>query len=405
MGEHGENRRAMLNLIRERQPLSGRQAADGGGMSRSTAKRLIDGLLAEGVVQRVAAPGQPGIRGPRAGNLRLRGDYGWCLGLNVEPERIELCALSLAGDILGLESHPLRDRGSEGTIRQLAEIASGSRDGGRSTTQGRGRLLGIGVAIAGLVDARQGFVYDCFPVPGWEEVPLKERLEEKLGAEPGAPILVEDRVRCMAVAEKRYGVARDLDTFLYVDLGSGVGSCFFLDNRIYRGKNGIAGEFGHVPVKENGPQCNCGNKGCLEVMVSTGSLKAAVKSSLESKVYTQLKGGPGQEISLEDIAAAAGQGDKLASLLLFETSELIGIGLADLVSVFDPGAVILAGEVVRGLGPLLVEGVVRAVRLRGIHPITQRTRFLNGSSIPHLGAWGAATMPLEHWFGSGILNV
>lgn len=394
----------MLNLIRERQPLSGRMAAEGGGMSLSTAKRLIEELLAEGVVERFAAPGQPGVRGPRAGNLRLRGSYGWCLGLNVEPERIECCAISLAGEVLALESHELRDRGSEGTIRQLAEIAARSR-AGRAAAQGRGRLLGIGVAIAGLVDARQGFVYDCFPVPGWEEVPLKRRLEQELGAEPGTPILVEDRVRCMAVAEKRYGVARDLDTFLYVDLGSGVGSCFFLDNRIYRGKNGIAGEFGHVPVKENGPQCNCGNRGCLEVMVSTGSLKAAVSSSLESKVYTQLKGSPGREVSLEEIAAAAGQGDKLASLLLFEASELIGIGLADLVSVLDPGAVILAGEVIRGLGPLLVEGVVRTVRLRGIHPITQRTRFLSGSLIAHLGAWGAATMPLEHWFGSGILNL
>lgn len=405
MGEHGENRRAMLNLIRERQPLSGRQAAEGGGMSLSTAKRQIEELLAEGVVERVAAPGQPGIRGPRAGNLRLRGSYGWCLGLNVEPERIELCAISLAGEVLALESHALRDRGSEGTIRQLAEIAAGSWAGGHGPQGGRGRLLGMGVAIAGLVDARQGLVYDCFPVPGWEEVPLKRRLEEELGAESGPPILVEDRVRCMAVAEKRYGVARDLGTFLYVDLGSGVGSCFFLDNRIYRGKNGIAGELGHVPVKEDGPQCNCGNRGCLEMMVSTGSLKAAVKSSLESNVYTQLKGGPGQEVSLEEIAAAAGQGDKLASLLLFQTSELIGVGLADVVSVFDPGAVILAGEVVRGLGPLLVEGVVRTVRLRGIHPITQRTRFLSGSLIPHLGAWGAATMPLEHWLGSGILNV
>ena len=76
-----------------------------------------------------------------------------------------------------------------------------------------------------------------------------------------------------------------------------------------------------------------------------------------------------------------------------------------MVSVFDPGTIILAGEVVRGLGPLLVEGIVRTVRLRGIHPITQRTRFLTGSGIQHMGAWGAATMPLEHWFGSGILNV
>ena len=81
----------------------------------------------------------------------------------MEPERIELCAVSLAGEVLALESHALRDRGSESTIRQLAEIAAGSWAGGHCPQEGRGRLLGIGVAIAGLVDARQGLVYDCFP--------------------------------------------------------------------------------------------------------------------------------------------------------------------------------------------------------------------------------------------------
>ena len=392
-------KRAVLNAIRERWPLSRKDAACGSGLSLSTAKRLIEELLAEKVVEEIPAEGRAKARGPKVGNLRLRGEYGYCLGLNVEPERIELCAISLSGNILRLESFRLQDRGSEGTIRQLLQVARAGRAGRQGS--GGGRLLGIGVTIAGLVDARRGLVYDCFPIPGWENVPLREQLETELGA----PVLVDDRVRSMAVAEKRYGVARDLDTFLYIDVGSGVGSCFFLDNRIYRGKNGISGEFGHIPVKENGPQCNCGNRGCLEVMVSTGSLKAALQSSLESKVYTQLKGGPDREITLADVAGAAGQGDKLASLLLFETSELIGIGLADLVSVFDPGAIILAGEVVRGLGPLLVDGIVRTVRLRGIHPITQRTQFLTGSDVPHLGAWGAATLPLEHWFGSGILNL
>jgi predicted NBD/HSP70 family sugar kinase len=391
------NQRLVLNLIREHSALSRREVAAASSLSLSTAKRLIEELLSEKLVEEIPAEGRPKVRGPKAGNLKLRGGFGYCLGLNIEPERIELCAVSFSGEILKLESQRLQDRGSEGTIRRLAEIARA----GRAALEGSGggRLLGIGVAIAGLVDARRGFVYDCFPIPGWENVPLQERLEAQLGV----PVLVDDRVRSMAVAEKRYGVARGLDTFLYIDVGNGVGSCFFLDNRIYRGKNGISGEFGHIPVKENGPQCNCGNKGCLEVLVSTGSLLAAVKSSLESNVYTQLKGD--REITLAEVARAAGQGDKLASLLVFEASELIGIGLADLVSVFDPGTIILAGEVVRGLGPLLADGIVRTVRLRGIHPITQRTQFLNGSDIPHLGAWGAATLPLERWFGSGILNL
>jgi N-acetylglucosamine repressor len=389
--------RVMLNLIRDRKPLSRRQAAAASGVSLSSAKRLIEELLVERVVEEIPAPDGSKARGPKAVSLRVRGDYGYCLGLNVEPDRIEVCTVSLSGEILGEESHSLPDRGSEGTIGQLTRIAQAAVSEGSHV----GRLLGIGIALAGLVDARNGLVYDCFPIPGWENVPLKRRLEAALGV----TVLVDDRVRSLAVAEKRYGAAQELDTFLYVEVGSGVGSCFFLDNRIYRGGNGIAGEFGHVPVREGGPQCACGNKGCLEVLVSTGSLLAAVRSSLESNVYTRLKGGAGREIGLPDIARAAGEGDKLAGLLLFEAAELIGIGLADLVSVLDPGTIILAGEVVRGLGPLLVDGIVRTVRLRGLHPVTQRTGFLNGSDLPRLGARGAATLPLEQWFGSGILNL
>jgi predicted NBD/HSP70 family sugar kinase len=390
------NKNVILNVIRDRRSLSRREVAQASCLSLSTAKRLIEELLAEGLLEQVLAAGARKVRGPKAGSLRLRRDYGYALGLNIEPEQIEVCAAGLSGEVLKVETRRLRDRGSEATIRQLAEAAGACRRELEGVPAGK--LLGVGIAIAGLVDARRGFIYDCFPIPGWENVALKQRLEGELGV----PVLVDDRVRSMAVGEKRYGVARDLETFLY-----GVGSCFFLDNRIYRGRNGISGEFGHIPVRENGPQCNCGNKGCLEVLVSTGPILAAVKSSLRSNVYTRLKAilEGRQDITLPDIARAAGEGDKLASLVVFDAAELIGRGLADLVSVFDPGTIILAGEVVRGLGAPLVEGIVRTVRLRGIHPITQRTQFLTGSGIPHMSAWGAATLPLEQWFSSGILNL
>lgn len=394
-------RQRILNLVRGSQPLSRRQAAQASGLSLSTAKRLIEELLAERVLEEAPAEGRGRVRGPRARGLRVRADYGWSLGLDVQADRVEFCAAALSGQLLEVGGHPLPDRGSEGTIRTLAEVAGRWRAALEGA--GGGRLLGVGVALSGLVDGRRGVVYDCFPVPGWENVPLRERLE----AELGVPVLVDDRLRSLAVAEKRYGAARELDTFLYVDAGDGVGSCFFLDGRIYRGSNGMSGELGHIAMRENGPQCSCGNRGCLEVLVSRGAILEEVQRSLQSNVYTGLKsiGESGAQVTLADVARAAAEGDKLAGLLLFDAAELIGLALADLVSVFDPGTVILAGEVVRGLGKQLVDAVVRTVRLRGVHPITQRTQFLTGSEDAHRGALGAATLPLERWFGSGILNL
>jgi predicted NBD/HSP70 family sugar kinase len=236
---------------------------------------------------------------------------------------------------------------------------------------------------------------------------------------------VDDGVRCLALAERRYGLARILANFLFLYIGRGVGAAIVLGNRFYRGSNGLAGEFGHITVSSDGPLCNCGNRGCLEALVSQTAILSSVRSMVASNVYTGLatRARVGCELSLRDIEEAAEGGDKLANMVVHGVGESIGTGVADLVNIFDPGVVILGGEVINHFGDHLIEGINRTVRLRGIHSITQRTRILAsrlgapavepditadeaaGPGACSPAARGAATMLIERYLGCDILNL
>jgi predicted NBD/HSP70 family sugar kinase len=403
----------MLNIIRERGPITRREAAEASRLSLTTAKRFIEDLLQERLalehgIERPAAPSDPAgsrrlasRRGRKAGELRLNPRCGHAIGASIEPGRLLLTVVDLGGNLL--QERAIADPGRERApiiARLLGDVRGAIAEFGGGDY---GRLLGLGVGVAGVIDARQGIVLFCPNLPGWEDVPLAALLREELGCE----VRVDDGVRCMALAEKRGGLGRDLETFLYLYIGRGVGAGILLDGRFYRGRNGLSGEFGHITIRESGPLCNCGNRGCLEALVSVDAILASVRGLLASNVYSSLRGkadeGPG--LTLPDIGEAAEAGDKLANMVVHGVGESIGTGIADLVNIFDPGVVILGGEVIAHFGDHLIEGIVKTVHLRGIHSITRRTRIMAGRYEPAAAARGAATMVVESFFGSGILGL
>jgi N-acetylglucosamine repressor len=392
------NRRVLLNTIREKGPVSRVGLSRACSLSIATTKRLVDELISRGMVEEGEAVAQPRSRGRRPTVLRLGARHGYAVGVGVEPSAVQVTATDFSGTrIYGREIRPQAgDRDAlERLIAEEVRAATGA-----CAARGSGPLLGVGVGIAGLVNAREGVVLYCPGLPGWENVDLAARL----GREIAAPVIVDDAVRCMALAEKRGGLAHELDTFLFVYIGRGVGSGIVLDNRIYRGANGICGEFGHITVRENGPLCVCGNRGCLEAVASTNAILARVRDLLAANVHSTLRGtGPGP--GLAEISSAALAGDKVAAMVIAEAEESIGIGVADLINVFDPGTVILAGEVVATLHGLILDGIQRIVRRRAIHSISQRTRILAGAFPADAAALGAATMVIEQLLGTEILNL
>jgi predicted NBD/HSP70 family sugar kinase len=390
----------ILNTVRDRGPLSRLQISDSCSLSVATAKRLVDELISVGMLREGNQLKSSG-RGRKPSVIGLSRRYGYTVGVVIEPGRLSTTVLGFDGStIYQKETSPSTD--ARGPLQELL-IAETAEAIAACSAEENGPLLGIGIGVAGLVDARSGVVVYCPGLPGWENVRLAALMAERFGVD----VLLDDAVRCMALAEKRHGAVKNVDTFLFLYIGLGVGSGIILDNRIYRGRNGVSGEFGHITVKENGPLCKCGNRGCLEALVSTNAILARVRELSAAGVYTTLAplAGPGRSLTLSQVCRAAMEGDKLANIVVAEIEESVGIGVADLINIFDPGTVILAGEVMEELHGLILEGIERIVRRRAMHAIAQRTAIMKSVFESDSGALGAATLVIERLLGNEILNL
>ncbi len=395
------NRRVVLNIIRDKGPLTRREVSETCSLSITTTKRLVDEILRDGPVEELPLDEQPTRRGRRATGIVLNANFAHSIGVIVQPGMIALSVVDLSGRVTEERTVPI---GGEHSGQVIDRVATEVRQMQNKYQDGKhGIPLGVGVGVAGVIDAREGVVFYCPNLPGWENIPLASQLRHTLGTE----ILVDDAVRCASLAEKRYGLGVCLSTFLYIYIGRGVGAGIILDNRFYRGSGGLAGEFGHITIKEQGPLCNCGNRGCLEALVSQDAILRTIQDLIASNVYSSLKQktSGNQPLTLRDVEEAAEAGDKLANMVVHAVGESIGTGIADLVNIFDPGVVILGGEVISHFGDHLIEGITKTVGLRGIQSITQRTRILTSNLEGLVAARGAATLMIERYFGNEILNL
>jgi predicted NBD/HSP70 family sugar kinase len=217
----------------------------------------------------------------------------------------------------------------------------------------------------------------------------------------GGLIVVDDSVRAMGIAAQRCGPAQGSANFLYVFLGSGIGSGVFVDGRPYRGCSGVAGELGHVTIDDDGPWCSCGSRGCLEALASTSAVLRRVQERLaESRLMSTLRG-PYEKggLTLAALIEAARAGDKLAFQILDETGTYVGKVLAIALNLLGPELVVLGGPLAQD-GGIILEAVQRQVRLRALQHISSQTRIICDDQGELAGARGAALLALDALFSS-----
>src|SRR6185437_6632339 len=199
----------------------------------------------------------------------------------------------------------------------------------------------------------------------WKNVPLRRLFQEEFKI----PCLLEDTVRTAATAEKYFGLGKDLNDFLYIDVGMGIGAGIFIDGKLYRGAGGSAGEFGHITVDENGPLCSCGNNGCLETVASCAAIIQGVRTAMEQGIDSKIRdlsGGDMDKVSIEIIAQAAAENDSLAFRVLQKAASYIAIGLADLVNLLNPRVMIFGGALFRAVPQLLEDPLRRIIKQRSL---------------------------------------
>jgi glucokinase-like ROK family protein len=193
-------------------------------------------------------------------------------------------------------------------------------------------LLGVSVSVPGLVDQNTGNVL-LAPNMGWHDIPLFSVLQE---AFPDTPIFVDNEANVAALGEYFFGVARDYSEILYLSAGVGLGGAMVINGRVFRGRTGVAGEFGHMTMEPNGKLCTCGNRGCWETLVSQQALFDHIRAAVNNIDDTS-------QLSIQTVFLAAQAGDELARDAFAEIGRCLGIGAASLVNALNPDLVMLGG--------------------------------------------------------------
>jgi len=204
-------------------------------------------------------------------------------------------------------------------------------------------LEGIVVGVPGPLDHRTGLVYEA-PNLKWREVPLGELM----GKTFRVPVWVENDANLAALGEYTYGYSEEYEILLYLTVSTGIGGGIVISGEIYRGYDGGAGEFGHMTILPQGPPCSCGNRGCLESLASGTTIARIAREEVRQGRCSALREAAGGEVESIDarmVAEVAARGDPETRRILEEAIDYLGIGVANLVNLFNPRAVIIGGGV------------------------------------------------------------
>ncbi|WP_439565987.1 ROK family protein [Microcella sp.] len=315
------NRSAILAHLGAHGPASRAELARSLSLSPALMTQLSKDLISDGLIRELAHQASQGGRPARM--LGLVASAGRAVGVKVAADHLAFVEVGIDGTVGRTASEPF-DAAASTMLAVLADRLRRFIAGGADTP-----LLGIGVGVPGDVDAQGTGVVNSTQL-GWTNAPIGASLRRELGL----PVLVENNVNAVAMAERLYGLGRRHSSFLVVTIGTGIGAAIVVDGVIVRGTRGGAGEIGHIPVREDGPRCSCGNRGCLETFISEGAL---VRIARERGVIAADAG----ITALRDAAAA---GDTAAATVFSEAGHLLGRTLAGLVHALDPEIIILLGE-------------------------------------------------------------
>lgn len=249
-------------------------------------------------------------------------------------------------------------------------------------------LKGVGVAAAGALDIRKGLVTASPNLPDWRNVPLQRIVGEEIGMKT---YLIND-ASAAALGEHRLGAGRGVSNLIYLTISTGIGGGMILGGQLYIGTDGCAGEIGHMTVDVNGPQCNCGNVGCLETLASgTAMAKEAIRrlSQGERSSLVALVRGKLENIDAKLLARAARQGDSLACDVISNAAYYLGIGMVNLVNIFNPERIVVGGGVAQ-MGDLLLEPARRVVKERAFSLPVRTARIVRAKLGGDSGIIGAA---------------
>jgi len=279
----------------------------------------------------------------------------------------------------------LAEEGPEPVIGRIAGLVKSL------ISEGDGSILGIGVGAAGMTDSRSGVVLMASNLK-WKNVPLKDLLVKKIGAEWSDKVVVDKDTNAAVLGEMLFGAGMGSRHLFYVTVGTGIGGGMVVDGRLYHGASEGASDFGHLVLEENGPLCGCGKHGCLEALASGPAIARIAREMISRGTSSDLQRYPPEEISAETVVQSAKKGDKLAFQVIENAGKMIGRGLALYCDINNPDHIIIGGGVATACGDLLFTPIRRTVEIYALPNNARAVQILPAGLKADSGVIGAAAL-------------
>jgi N-acetylglucosamine repressor len=333
------NASLLIEMVRRFGPISRAELSRQSQISAPTVSAIVSQLLERGTFSEVALAPSSGGRPPVL--LQLNPKAGYVVGIKLRGDGLTTVVCDLDARVVATDEAPATLVGDPAAA--ITAIEQATRRALHSAGVARAKVLGVGIGLSGVIDSLRG-TCQFSHLLRWHEVELAAPLRRRLRL----PVWVDNDVNTLAIAEKWAGDGIAARDFITLSVGRGLGLGIVIDRAVYRGAVGGAGEFGHVIVDPAGPECECGRAGCLEALVGERALLARVGAL------------HGREVSREELVALAAAGDEAAVTTLTNASRVLGLALANVVTLLNPELVIICGEGT-DLGPPFLDLVRQSI--------------------------------------------
>jgi predicted NBD/HSP70 family sugar kinase len=379
-GLRSHNLALVLQHIAANEPVTRARIAQATSLTKATVSSLVDDLVSARLVTELGpeARGEVGRPGSALA-LNRSGFVG--VGLEVNVDYVAVCVTDLVGRVRYLRTRP-RDNRGQPPARVLGRAVRMTRTAMQAAEAEGLTVAGLAVAVPGLVETGQGLLHVA-PNLEWVDVPVAEVLEGRF-APHDPPVIVDNEANLGALGELWFGGHDGLDDFVHISGEIGVGGGIVVGGELFRGASGFAGEVGHVTVQPDGPRCRCGGRGCLEqVAGQEAMLRAAGLTGAAGTSIGQPRG------PVAELVARARAGEPRTLQAIDSAGHALGIGVAAIVNVVDPGAVVLGG-LYASLEPWLRKPLLEELRERVISQSWAPVRVLASRLGPDAAVRGAA---------------
>lgn len=331
------NRRSVLDCILYEGPINKAAIAQKVGLSIPSVMKIVDSFIQSGLVRSIGKGPSSGGKPPEL--LEIAADACYAVGVDVGLSQLRILVGDLGGRIVARHSEAT---GSALNVEKFIDRLCAMIEGLLTRAEvDRSRVLGVGIAMPGLIDVDAGCVLFS-PDIKWENVPLVQEIMKRLPY----PVHIENVTMVIARAEYFLGAGRGGKYIMQVNLGHGIGGAIIQNGEIYYGSGGTSGEIGHITVNRDGPLCMCGNYGCLEAMASGEAIARQGRDLISRGVPSRILEFAGGHVDLVDakvVFDAARAGDEPARQIVERAIEYIGIALGAAINMLDLDRIVVSG--------------------------------------------------------------